>query len=297
MAAGKLKLTVTNTRGEAIGGKLRLSLRRTQGDTRVRRFTLDGAATTAFTITDLEPDMAPYQAEMEADHFLAYPFLTVIGSAMTSSTIRLVTNPKAVTGITAPGSAKLRAAARRALEGATMTRLESSDDDLVGLTGEALYAKTGPLRQACFLNLVKKASDAKTAGNCWQFVESLRILRQDRCFVQVRPGIRRVLENKDLFKPVNGSLHDELEGYTRRESYKSKDRFANLQVTLMENSATGTLAADFDIDEAQGLRHWGEVLRNKILKMRTNPYLVRELLILAEPTELVLDPGYDFLFA
>jgi hypothetical protein len=178
-----------------------------------------------------------------------------------------------------------------------MTRQEASDDELIGLQGAALYAQAGPLRTACLLNLVKKASDAKTAGDCWRFTDSLRILRQDRCFASVRPAIQRVLENQDLFQKVDGSLHDPLPGFQRRESYKSKDRFANLQVTLMENRATGALAADFDIDEAQGLKHWGEVLRNKIRRLRTHPYIVRELLILAEPTELVLDPGYGFLFA
>jgi hypothetical protein len=69
-----------------------------------------------------------------------------------------------------------------------------------------------------------------------------------------------------------------------------------LQVTVMENPATGEFAADVDIDEAAGIQHGLEVMRNAIFDQRTSPYLIREFMLASEPEELTLDPGYDFEF-
>jgi hypothetical protein len=38
------------------------------------------------------------------------------------------------------------------------------------------------------------------------------------------------------------------------------------------------------------------VIRNAVKSSRTNPYLVRELLLLVDPVEKILDPGYQFIF-
>jgi hypothetical protein len=48
---------------------------------------------------------------------------------------------------------------------------------------------------------------------------------------------------------------------------------------------------DADIDEAQGLEHLFEVMRNAV-RGPTNPYDVREILIAGQR----IDPGYRFLF-
>jgi len=39
------------------------------------------------------------------------------------------------------------------------------------------------------------------------------------------------------------------------------------------------------------------VIRNKVRNQRTNPYLVRELLLLRDPVGNSLDPKYRFVFA
>jgi hypothetical protein len=89
-------------------------------------------------------------------------------------------------------------------------------------------------------------------------------------------------------------LHDPLPGFKRVNSFKSRDDHANLQVTLMEDTS-GTMAADIDIDETAGISHGFEVIRN-VFKGRTNPYLVRDLLILSDVQEMTLNPGYQFQF-
>ena len=45
-----------------------------------------------------------------------------------------------------------------------------------------------PLRKACFLNIVKKASDATTAAGCLPAFRDLLIVRQDRLFARVADG-------------------------------------------------------------------------------------------------------------
>jgi hypothetical protein len=104
------------------------------------------------------------------------------------------------------------------------------------------------------------------------------------------------VRRSDKFKSAPATLHAPLSGYQLEDSFKSRDAHANLQVTFMRHKQSGELAADVDIDEAAGIEHGREVIRNAITGGRTNPYLVRELLLLFDPVEKVLDPGYRFVF-
>jgi hypothetical protein len=65
----------------------------------------------------------------------------------------------------------------------------------------------------------------------------------------------------------------------------------------MRHKQTGLLSADVDLDESSGIEHGFEVIRNAITDGRTNPYLIRELMLLSDPVEKVLDPGYRFVFS
>ena len=151
----------------------------------------------------------------------------------------------------------------------------------------------GPLRKACLLNIFKKAGHTSSDG-CDRFMIKPLVLRQDWCFCLVHEDIVMFLNDSTRFTSVNGALHDPLRGFQMLKglSYKSTDSHANLQVTLMKN-ATGRFAADVDIDEASGIGHGFEVIRNKIGNQRTNPYLVRELLLLHHPAGA---PRYRFVF-
>jgi hypothetical protein len=119
--------------------------------------------------------------------------------------------------------------------------------------------------------------------------------RQDRCFVKIDSVVLKFLADSAAFSEAPGTLHTPLPNFHLRKSYKSKDAHANLQVTVMENPATGEFAADVDIDEAAGIQHGLEVMRNAIFDQRTSPYLIREFM-LASDLEGTLDPGYDFEF-
>jgi hypothetical protein len=176
-----------------------------------------------------------------------------------------------------------------------MQKVEDGDGDLVGLTGAELYDQLGPLRKACLLNIVRKAGHA-SSDKCFRFVQAPRVLRQDRCFCNVEAGMQKFLEKSERFRSVPDKLHEPLDGFQLENSFKSRDPHANLQVTFMRHTRTGELAADIDIDEAAGIEHGFEVIRNSVKRSRTNPYLVRELLLLVDPVEKVLDPGYRFAF-
>ena len=151
--------------------------------------------------------------------------------------------------------------------------VDRREDRSCGPLGAALYQQMGPLRRACFLNIVKKATHDTTAANCLAAFRDLLIMRQDRLFARVAAGPARSAAPAPMFKSAPGALHEPPPGFSPPlESFKSRDPHANLQVTFMTELATGGLAADIDIDEASGIEHGFEVIRNAVFNNRTNPY-------------------------
>ena len=178
-----------------------------------------------------------------------------------------------------------------------MIQVKNEDKDLLGLSGEPLYEALRPLRQACFLNVAAKASHDQTVGGCLTFVKSVMVCRQDRFFARVDQSLPERMRRSPLFKSAPETLHEPLPGFVLAEgSFKTRDAHANLQVTFMREIATAALAADIDIDESSGIKHGMEVIRNAVFRSRTNPYLIREFLLAAEPITRALDPQYQFRF-
>ena len=66
-------------------------------------------------------------------------------------------------------------------------------------------------------------------------------------------------------------------------------------VFVPDGAAGDAFAADVDIDEASGFGHGFELIRNSV-NGRTNPYLIRELMLLSAQEAGALDPGYRFVF-
>ena len=240
-----------------------------------------------------------YRVMATAEHYRPYSFFQLIQENRlntASDDVEFWVKPGDVKDIRAKAFIDLPARVRRILDDAEMVALGSEDRDLVGLAGEDLYRALGPLRKACLLNLITKASDA-TTGNCLPGILGLLLCRQDRFFARVDAGLPEALRKSPVFKSAPESLHDPLPDYRMAEgSFKSRDAHANLQVTFMRHTATGHLAADIDIDESAGVRHGLEVIRNATFRSRTNPYLIREFLLSADPIARSLDPGYQFRF-
>jgi hypothetical protein len=241
-----------------------------------------------------------YQVFAEAEHYRRYGFFQLIQEDRVntaSDVVEFWVKPGDVQDIKAPTFDNLSARARKILSDAEMIAVKDEDRDLLNFKGEDLYRQLGPLRKACFLNLIAKAADDTTTGGCVSQILAVLVCRQDRFFARVSAGFPEILRRSPLFNTAQESLHDPLPGFEMTgESFKSRDAHANLQVTFMRDIGNGALAADIDIDESSGIEHGFEVIHNAAFRSRTNPFLIHEFLLSADPIGKSLDPGYTFRF-
>ena len=79
------------------------------------------------------------------------------------------------------------------------------------------------------------------------------------------------------------------------ESFKSRDAHANLQVTFMRDEGTVRWPRT-STSTTSGIEHGFEVIHNAAFRSRTNPFLIHEFLLSADPVGKSLDPGYTFRF-
>jgi len=101
------------------------------------------------------------------------------------------------------------------------------------------------------------------------------------------------VQNSPLFHNVSAELHDPVPGYTITDSFKTFDHYGNLQLTFQRRGVAGDdYVADVDIDDAQGIEHLFQVLRNTVTGP-TNPYDIHDILVMDQR----LDPGYSLRFA
>ncbi len=302
MAKGSLTIEVTNARGGALSGELHIELdphpQAIGGEEMEVSFHVSGHK--SFEISNISCHDGPgtlYTFRLTADGYKPYSFFQLMKTGRnlpSEARVRLMANPKKVGEIKAAAFADLPPNFRRGLERAVTIELAAEDRDLVGLSGAALYNAMGPMRKASLLNLVAKGRH-RSADRIASFVRSPAILRQDRCFAEVDPALHEKLARSESYKSAPATLHMPPPGFELMNSFKSRDAHANLQVTFMRQIGSDVIWADIDIDEASGLEHGFEVIRNAIVDGRTNPYLVRELLLLSSDDEPI-DPGYDFLF-
>ena len=305
MATGNLVVQLTDLTGEAVPN-IDIALNRLAGEPGTGGETMNvslagpDADLTILGITCRGGPGTMYRVLATTPHYRPYAFIQLIRedrNNTASDDVEFWVKPSEVVDIRAPKFADLPARVRRILERAEMIAVKPEDRDLVGLSGEDLYTQLGPLRTACLLNLVVKASDTDTTGNCLSDIGGVLVCRQDRFFARVDAGLPERFRRSPLFKSAPEALHAPLPGFQMAEgSFKSRDAHANLQVTFMRESATGDLAADIDIDESSGIEHGFEVIRNATFRNRTNPYLIREFLLSADPIRRSLDPGYRFKF-
>ncbi len=307
MAKGNLVVHLSDMAGAFVQGRVEVDLRRVEGPNGAgganMAVSVNGPVQ-ALTITGVLCRPGPgtmYQVRASTAHYRKYAFFQLIRENRDNSAsddVEFWVKPGDVADIQAPAFADLPATVRAMCDQATMIVDKPEDRALVGLAGSTLYQQMGPLRQACLLNIAKKAGDAKTAGNCLAAMRGLLISRQDRLFARVTPGLVEIVQQGVMFKSAPGTLHTPPPGYAMsvHGSFKSRDPHANLQVTFMAEVATGTLVADIDIDESSGIEHGFEVIRNAAFRKRTNPYLIREFLNAADFEGHSLSPDYQFTF-
>lgn len=306
MPTGNLVVHLSDMAGEMVRGRVDIDLKRVSGSPGAGGENMEvsvAGPVGVLTITGIACQTGPgtmYEVRASLSHYRKYAFFQLIQEDRdntASDDVEFWVKPGEVNDIQAPTFASLPPIVQTMLNQATMIVDKPEDRDLVGLSGNALYKAMGPLRKACLLNITTKAADGKTANNCLPSFGDLLIMRQDRLFARVASGLRDQLRAAPMFKSAPGALHEPPPGFSPPlESFKSKDPHANLQVTFMTELATGGLAADIDIDEASGIEHGFEVIRNATFKKRTNPYLIREFLNAADLTGHTLSPDYTFTF-
>ena len=305
MPSGALDLHLTDLAGEPVPD-ISVEFSRFSGEPGT------GGETMHVTLAAADPDLringitcrggvgTMYRVLAEAENYRPYAFFQRIQEDRVntaSDQVEFWVKPGDVKDILAPSFDKLSARARKILDDAEMIAVKDEDQDLVSLKGEDLYRRLGPLRKACFLNLMTKAADDTTTGACVSQIGGVLVCRQDRFFARVSAGFPERLRQSPLFRTAEDALHKPLPGFEMTgESFKSRDAHANLQVTFMRERGNGLLAADIDIDESTGIEHGFEVIRNAAFKSRTNPFLIHEFLLSADPVGKTLDPGYKFRF-
>jgi hypothetical protein len=307
MPTGNLNMAITDLSRKSIKGKIEIEFQRFPGEPGTGGTGLEVSvnmeASTDLTVTGIPCRGGPgtlYRVTAMAPHRRVYSFFQSIREDIdnpSADDIEFWVKPGDVKNIVAPAFAALPERVQEILARAQMTDEKDEDRDLVGLSGERLYAALGPLRKACLLNISRKASHI-TSDNCLPQIEELLVCRQDRFFAYVDSGLPQRALSSELFKAAPKALHKPLKGFqmTADPSFKTRDAHANLQISFMRHETTGRLAADIDIDESSGIEHGFEVIRNGMFRNRTNPYLIREFMLAADLRNRSLDPGYDFTF-
>ena len=173
--------------------------------------------------------------------------------------------------------------------------LENSNQVLSfeGKKGKDLYDSLDDIRKAGLLNIATKTNATALANGrtVLSYIERLNEIRGDRFFCDVPRELRSETKNsaaEGLFHKVSGSLHTPPPGFQSAESFKTSDKYGNLQLTFFTNGEK--FEADIDIDDAGGLEHVFQVLRNKLSGKPTHPYNIHEILVAHQH----LDPGYTF---
>lgn len=144
-------------------------------------------------------------------------------------------------------------------------------------------AKFGAARLAATLNIEAKlrATSLKNGKSAVEFIrqiDNLDCCERDRIKAHVAPEMPAQVKGLKTFSELDENFN-ELNHKGFPVSFKEKVPFSSLQLSFAKKSADNNLlAADIDIDLFTDIGHFGEVIRNKITKMKTDPFNVFTLL-------------------
>lgn len=289
---GKLELELLDVYGEFIKERVDVFLRHRVLSHLVKK---NQKASAKFIIPNLHADpQGLYLLDIDPPSYLPVSELIRIkGSGTTSYRAMFPIDPRKVVKVDFPKYDKLPE------DGQTL--LNKSDKILAfeGQTGEALYdaLKVDDLKRAGLLNIIAKTNVTRLSNGktVLSYLQELRELRGDRFFVVASKELREETKNSvgdGLFKKVDGSLHrlpSQFVGYTDAGSFKTHDRYGNLQLTFFMNG--DDCVADIDIDDSSGIEHVFQVLNNALPGNSTHPFNIHQILVAHQK----LDPGYKFI--
>jgi hypothetical protein len=196
-------------------------------------------------------------------------------------------HPERVRTVTFPEYDAVHPELRRVLECSTVEGIEAQ--------GPQLYAGLNDTQKAGLFNLFAKMFNVgfDERRTVWTFVDRLFRVRADRVFVDVQPALRDLVKSavsSDRFREVSGSLHTPPAGFGHAGSFKTSDEYGNLQLTFFSTVAAPlAFKVDADIDDAAGLGHTFQVLRNWVTHGTTHPYDIHQILVYRQEVALPYD--------
>lgn len=141
--------------------------------------------------------------------------------------------------------------------------------------------KFGLIRMASILNIeAKLRATALKQGKAVDYIRLIKNLdccERDRIKAEVAADMPAQVRGLKTFGEINEDLN-ELNHKGFPLSFKEKVAFASLQLSFAKKAQGGLLSADIDIDLLTDIGHFGEVIKNKITKMKTDPFTVYNLL-------------------
>jgi len=293
--AASLKLVLTDAAGSALDDHVIVDLFAMQSS---QHFQAAGDVGTEMTIDGIDVSTGPFYRVMvtPANHRMIQFFASLSDGAVVQSSATVPVDPSKVVSISAPTFSQLSAEAQTMLNQAQSPRFNNGIGGY--LRGADLYLALDayPLLKACFLNIVAKSAltHLQSGDSCLQHYQGIFRFEQDRIFVGTTAGLVEEAAHSNSLHSVSAALHDPMPGYHIVSSYKTFDRYGNLQLTFQRQGETGAdYVADVDIDDAQGIEHIFQVLRNSV-QGPTNPYDIHDILLQQKPP---VDPKYDFKFA
>ena len=160
------------------------------------------------------------------------------------------------------------------------------------LTGiEPLIRTPGDLEDEALagaLNVWGKMSATDLGGRpVSHYVKRIIRINPDRMWFEPAPEMLELVIRDSQFSEVSGSLH-ELRDYHTGRSFKTGELYGNLQLTFLHRYDRPETLVDADVDEAGGLLHAFQVLRNALTGGKTHPYDIHEILNFHQE----LDLGY-----
>ena len=194
-------------------------------------------------------------------------------------------HPERVRAATFPAYERLAPELQRVL---ACSRVEGVDGQ-----GDAMYGALNNLQKAGLFNLFGKMT---TFGfdeqrTIWTFVDGIFRVRADRVFADVQPALRDMVKTAvaaDRFREVSGTLHTPPPGFGHAGSFKTAEQYGNLQLTFFVSAAL-TFKVDADIDDAAGLGHTFQVIRNWVTQGTTHPYDIHQILAFRQEVLLPYD--------
>lgn len=284
---GKLRLDLFDALGDPLGERVDIILRnQTLSDVVAVRGVMVNKPVVVSNL--LAAPQGLYRMFIDPPSFLpVHVFVNIEAGRVTNRELAFAIDPEKVLRVDFPGWDAVDYAH-------TVLRASGNVLGFAGKSGEALYTALDDIRRAGLLNILAKSRRTMLANSSvvLEHVKEIREVRGDRFFAMVPKELREDVKNSiaaGLFQEVSGALHRPPDGFSPAGSFKTPDSYGNLQLTFF--ASPSEWMADIDIDDANGLEHVFQVMRNALTGRPTHPYDIRDILLRHQE----IDPGYRFI--